>query len=126
MKKLVLLLMVALFATSGVFAQQRQRERPNSEDMAKRQTETLTKELSLTDAQKEKVYSIVLKFAKSQPQRQQGDNTDREKRREEFQKIQKQRNDSIKTILTDDQKKKFDKHLEDMQSKMRQNRRSQQ
>ena len=124
MKKLVLLLMIALFATSGVFAQQRQqRERSTPEERAKRQTETLTKELTLTDAQKDKVYKIVLKF--SQPQTQNNANTDREKRREEFQKIQKQRNDSIKTVLTDDQKKKFDKHIEDMQNRMRGNRRSQ-
>ncbi|MFV0417985.1 MAG: hypothetical protein ACK5KT_04515 [Dysgonomonas sp.] len=124
MKKLVLLLMIALFATSGVFAQQRQqRERSTPEERAKRQTETLTKELTLTDAQKDKVYKIVLKF--SQPQTQDNANTDREKRREEFQKIQKQRNDSIKTVLTDDQKKKFDKHIEDMQKRMRENRRQQ-
>lgn len=124
MKKLVLLLMIALFATSGVFAQQRQqRERSTPEERAKRQTETLTKELTLTDAQKDKVYKIVLKFA--QPQAQDNANTDREKRREEFQKVQKQRNDSIKTVLTDDQKKKFDKHIEDMQKRMRENRRQQ-
>lgn len=124
MKKLVLLLMIALFATSGVFAQQRQqRERSTPEERAKRQTETLTKELTLTDAQKDKVYKIVLKFA--QPQAQDNANTDREKRREEFQKIQKKRNDSIKTVLTDDQKKKFDKHIEEMQKRGRENRRQQ-
>lgn len=123
MKKLVLFLMVALFTTSGIFAQQRQRERATPEERAKRQVETLTKELKLTDTQKDKVYKIVLKFAEQQPK--QGNSTDREKRREEMLKIQKQRNDSIKTVLTDEQKKKFDKHLEDMQKRMRENRRPQ-
>lgn len=120
MKKLVLLLMVALFTASGAFAQERQRQNSTPEDRAKRQTETLTKELKLTDAQKDKVYKIVLKY--SQPRTQQNANTDREKRREEFQKLFKERNDSIKTLLTDDQKKKFDKHLENTQNRMRGNR----
>jgi len=121
MKKLLLFLMVTMFTTSVVFAQERQRERATPEERAKRQTETLTKELKLTDAQKEKILKINLKYA--QPRTQQDSNTDREKRREEFQKLQKERNDSIKTVLTDDQKKKFDKHLEDQQSRMRENRR---
>lgn len=118
MKKLVLFLMISLFAVSGISAQQRQqRQRPTAEDMAKRQTETLTKELSLTDAQKEKVYKINLKYA--QPREQQNTNVDREKRREEFQKLFKERTDSIKTVLTDEQKVKFDKHLKDMQNRPR-------
>jgi Spy/CpxP family protein refolding chaperone len=126
MKKLLVLLMVTLFTVSSAFAQERsQRQRGGTpEERAKSQTEALAKELNLTDAQKEKVLKINLKYA--QPRTQQDQNTDREKRREEFQKQQKERNDSIKVILTDDQKKKFDKYLKDREDRMRENQNNRQ
>lgn len=65
MKKIVLFLIVALFTTTG-FAQQRQRATP--EERAKRQTENLAEILSLTKEQKDKVYEINLKYAKSPSQ----------------------------------------------------------
>ena len=126
MKKLVLLFTIVLFTMGSALAQQGQgqRERATPEERAKRQTETLTKELGLNKEQKDKIYKIVLKY--SQPRKQENADTSREKRREEFQKIQKERNDSIKSVLTNDQKVKFDKHLKDMQERMKegQNRRS--
>lgn len=118
MKKLVLFLMVALFTTSGLFAQQRQRATP--EERAKRQTEALVKELGLTTEQKDKVYEINLKYA--QP-RTNTANTDREKRREEFQKLQKEKDDAIKAVLTDEQKVKYEKYQKDLQEKMKEGRR---
>ncbi|MFC4672230.1 DUF4890 domain-containing protein [Dysgonomonas termitidis] len=115
MKKLVLFLTIVLFTTSGVFAQQRQRATP--EERAKRQTETLVKELGLNDDQQKKVYEINLKFA--QPLADQSKETDREKIRAQFQKIQEERTAAIKAVLTEDQQKKFDEH----QKKMQDNRR---
>lgn len=111
MKKLVLFLTIALFATSGLFAQQRQRATP--EERAKRQTETLVKELGLTEDQQKKVYEINLKFA--QPQGDQSKETDREKLRAQFQKNQEERTAAIKAVLTEDQQKKFDEHQKKMQ-----------
>ena len=115
MKKLVLFLTIALFATSGVFAQQRQRSTP--EERAKRQTETLVKELSLTEDQQKKVYEINMKFA--QPLADDSKETDREKLRAQFQKNLEERTAAIKAVLTEDQQKKFDEH----QKKMQENRR---
>ena len=115
MKKLVLFLTIALFATSGVFAQQGQRSTP--EERAKRQTETLVKELSLTEDQQKKVYEINLKFA--QPLADDSKETDREKLRAQFQKNLEERTAAIKAVLTEDQQKKFDEH----QKKMQENRR---
>lgn len=118
MKKIVILLFVSLFAVSGVFAQQRpKRERFKPEELAKRQTELLVKELGLSDEQKEKIYEINLKFA--QPSEQKAEKIDREKRREEFQKRHQEKTDSIKALLTDDQKVKFDKHQKDRQNRPR-------
>lgn len=115
MKKLVLFLTITLFATSGLMAQQRQRATP--EERAKRQTETLAKELGLNDDQKAKVYEINLKFA--QPKGEQGKSIDRETLRAEFQKNQDQRTAELKAVLTEDQQKKLDEH----QKKMQDNRR---
>ncbi|MBK5721265.1 DUF4890 domain-containing protein [Dysgonomonas sp. Marseille-P4677] len=111
MKKLVLFLTIALFTTSGLMAQQRQRATP--EERAKRQTETLAKELSLTDDQKAKVYEINLKYA--QPKEGQAKSTDREAMRAEFQKNMEERTAALKTVLTEDQQKKLDEHLKKMQ-----------
>lgn len=118
MKKLVLLLVVMMITTTGLLAQQRQRATP--EERAKKQTEALVKELGLTDEQKEKVYDINLKYA--QPNEELA-KMDREKRREAFQKIQKEKDDAIKAVLTDEQKKKYDEYQKGMQERMRENRR---
>lgn len=111
MKKLLLFLTICLFTASGLMAQNRQRATP--EERANRQTETLTKALSLTDEQKTAIHEINLKYAQkiadvAKP--------DRDSRREEFIKIQDERATAIKALLTDDQKVKFDEHQKEMQS----------
>ncbi|MDR1881355.1 MAG: DUF4890 domain-containing protein [Prevotella sp.] len=116
MKKAVLFFAIVLFATSGLFAQQRQRATP--EERAKRQTETLVKELGLTDDQKTKVHEINLKFV--QPNAVQSKETDREKLRAEFRKIQEERIAAIKAVLTEDQQKKFDEYQKKAQAGRRQ------
>lgn len=117
MKKIVMVLLVSLFTVSGVFAQQRpKKERLKPEDLAKRQTELLTKELGLTEEQKEKIYEINLKFAQPTEQ-EKADRAEREKRREEFKKRHQDKTESINALLTDDQKAKFEKHQKDRQNK---------
>lgn len=106
MKKLVVLLMVTLFVGNSVFAQQRQRATP--EERAKKQTETLVKELKLTKEQETKVYEINLKYA--QP-REDNSSATREQRREAMRKSTDERNKAIKEILTEEQQKKFDEHI---------------
>jgi biopolymer transport protein ExbD len=118
MKKVVLFLMV-MFAVVTLSAQQGQRSTP--EERAKRQTETLVEKLGLTKEQKEKVYNIYLKSAQSMPQR--GESVDREKMREQFQKNQKERDEAIKALLTEEQQKKYDEIQKEMQSRMRDRRR---
>ncbi|MDR1707078.1 DUF4890 domain-containing protein [Dysgonomonas sp.] len=118
MKKVVLLLMV-MFAVVTLSAQQGQRATP--EERAKRQTEALVEKLGLTKEQKEKVYDIYLKSAQSMPQR--GENVDREKMREQFQKTQKERDEAIKALLTEEQQKKYDELQKEMQEQMKNRRR---
>lgn len=118
MKKVVLLFMV-MFAVVTLSAQQGQRATP--EERAKRQTEALVEKLGLTKEQKEKVYDIYLKSAQSMPQR--GEGGDREKMREQFQKTQKERDEAIKALLTEEQQKKYDELQKEMQEQMKNRRR---
>jgi len=111
MKKIALFLMLTVFISGSVFAQQRQRSTP--EERAKRQTETLVKELKLTKEQETKVYEINLKYA--QPRTDSSTPADREKRREEMRKSMDERDAAIKEVLTDDQKVKYEKHAKEMQ-----------
>lgn len=122
--KFGLLLMIALFVTGGVFAQQRQRMTP--EERAKSQTENLVKELGLTKEQKDKVHEIYLKYAQQpRPQRDSNSNSDRKTLMAEMQKQQLKRDSTIKVLLTDDQKKKYDELQKEMQDRMRNNTRRQ-
>lgn len=121
MKTKLMMLFAVLFLTStGLTAQNRQQATP--EERAKRQVETLTKELTLNEEQQKQVYDISLKFSKQRTS-QMGSDASREKRREEFQKIQKQQDEEIKAILTEDQKKKYDEHQKEAQNRTRENRR---
>lgn len=116
MKKLVLIFIVTIFAGSTLFAQGRQLRSP--EDIAKIQTKNLVEKLELTKAQEDSVYQIYLKSAETmRAQRGNKDGGDREQRRAAFQKAQEQVNKDIKTVLTDDQKKKYDQLAKEMQSR---------
>lgn len=120
MKKLVLFIAVALFATSSLFAQDRpKRERATPEERAKRQTEMLAKALELTEDQKAKVLEINLKYAQPTKEGEKKENADREKLREEFKKQYEERTAAIKAVLTADQIKKFDEHQKDAQKRGR-------
>ncbi|MDR1810900.1 MAG: hypothetical protein LBR34_10980 [Prevotella sp.] len=118
MKTKLIVLFASLFITvSGLSAQNRQRQSP--EEGAKNQSEALAKNLSLSDEQKQQVYGIILKFANERRANMQAsEDQSREQRMELFQKLQQQQNDSIKTVLTDEQKTKYDEFLKEMQSRM--------
>lgn len=103
MKKLVLLFAVVLLSSVGVIAQERQRATP--EERAKRQTETLVKELGLTDDQKEKVYEINLKYAQPVDKTARAN---RDTRREDLRKVSEERTVALKKVLDKDQQKKLD------------------
>ncbi|GHV19068.1 hypothetical protein FACS1894169_16010 [Bacteroidia bacterium] len=61
------------------------------------------------------------KTAQSMPQR--GESVDREKMREQIQKNQKERDEAIKALLTEEQQKKYDEIQKEMQGRMRDRRR---
>ena len=74
------------------------------EDRAKQETQWMKTDLALTDKQLGKVDSINLKYAKMRSQLQ---GQDRETRMAKMQEIQGQKEAELKTVLTEDQMKKY-------------------
>lgn len=90
-----------LMIGSGASAQQQKagngmKERPTAEQMAQRQTERLTKELSLTEAQAKQVYDLNLAEIKAQEAQRQQEMAERKARAEK-----------MKSILSDEQYAKW-------------------
>ncbi|HCO67435.1 MAG TPA: hypothetical protein DIT04_06740 [Dysgonomonas sp.] len=111
--KLILLFTVLAFCVNGLNAQNR---RPmNPEDMAKRQSETLTDRLKLTDEQKQKVYDVSLKYAKERSEKMNSAD-DRDKRRQIMQESQQKQDEEITNLLTEDQQKEFEKYRKERES----------
>ena len=121
MKTRLIVLITALFFTvNGLVAQNRQRTTP--EERSKTQTEALVKALELNDKQKQKIYDIILRSTNErQASMTSSSDMSREQRMEAFQKIQNKQTEDIKTLLTDDQKPKYDKFLKESQNRTRNN-----
>lgn len=127
MKK-ILFAAVALMFSVTLFAQGPQRGERREfkpEEMATRMADGMKKELSLNDEQYKSVYNLYLKRGEEMKARrdkgQQGQQVDREARREEMKKQQEAMNAELKKILTPEQYTKF----EEMQKKQQQQRRGQ-
>lgn len=130
MKKSILFALF-LLATALSFAQppqdqERQRgtqrqQRMTPEDIAKRNTEWMTKELNLTSEQIVPVDSINLLFAKAQQVIFQSAGEDRQKFRENLQALEKEKETSLSEVLTAEQLELYKKKREEM----RRNRRRQ-
>jgi len=124
MKKIVLIVFMAILAMSSGFAQ------PGGDPAARlqREIEGLTKELSLSKEQVEKVVPIVTEAQKKQSEafakmRESGA-MDRDKMREERTKMQAETDKAIKAVLTREQGEKLvvfrKKQAEDRAKRMQQ------
>ena len=82
-----------------------------------RQMEALMQGITLTDAQKTSVDSIGQAFRAQMPPMQQGTPPDSATRAKRMEVMQKQFA-AIRTVLTADQQKVFDKNVEDMRANM--------
>ena len=83
----------------------------------------LLKDITLSPAQQAKSDSIQTKY-REQMQALRAGGGDQQEMRAKGRELQEKQRDEIKAILTDDQKKVFDKNVEDMRAQM-QNRRPQ-
>lgn len=121
-KKVFFILVAMMLMATGMKAQQRggNRARLSPEDRAKRSVETLDKELTLTQTQKDSIYQFSLNEATEQQKLFQA-NGDANGRRSNFEKMRNLRTDTqkkIKRILTEEQQKVYDVFIKEQQSRM--------
>ncbi len=117
MKK-ILFAAVALIFSVSMFAQAPQRGERREfkpEEMATRMADGMKKELNLNDEQYKSVYNLYLKRGEEMKARrdkgQQGQQVNREARREEMKKSQEAMNAELKKILTAEQYTKYEEML---------------
>ena len=123
MKK-ILFAAVALIFSVSMFAQAPQRGERREfkpEEMATRMADGMKKELNLNDEQYKSVYNLYLKRGEEMKARrdkgQQGQQVDREARREEMKKNQEAMNAELKKILTPEQYTKYEEMLKKQQQR---------
>lgn len=123
MKKKNILLVFALIVSMLSFAQKpqggqngsSQRQRMSPEDMSKRQTERMVKQLKLDEAQTVKVQAINLDFSEKMKTAFESAQDDRSSMRSKMETIRNEKNAELKTVLTEEQYKKY---LEDEKTQM--------
>lgn len=102
MKKLIMAMLIAVFAGQSVSAQNNMRQRMSPEQRMEMRINSLDKKLSLTDEQKTKIRELYTDFDKQQ--------VSREQRKEAMEKL----NTNIKAVLTADQQKLYDEMQKEM------------
>lgn len=121
MKKVRLAMLVAsmfLGMTTVVRAQDTQ---PQGRPSRGNQAAMLFKDITLSEAQTAKRDSIVAKYREqSQAIRAEMQNGDRDAAMAKMRDLQAKQREELKSILTDEQKKVFDKNVEEMQQRMQQ------
>lgn len=122
-KKLSLLFILAFFSASITFAQGNRQDRPqgppplpNDEQIEEMVTE-LSKELSLTENQEEKVSEIYFDHYKEVEALQENSSGNREANRKIMQNLNTELENSVKVLLTEDQKKIYESYLKNQKSK---------
>lgn len=125
MKKIGLVLLFAFVLTAVSMAQGREQRNFDPKEMAKRQTEELTKTLDLNKDQQKKVLALNNEMgekmsAMREDMRDGGG--DREAMREKMNKLRDEQNKEMKKILTEDQYKKYEKYLEERRARRGQGR----
>ena len=110
-----------LVAVGLSFAQQRGRGFGNPEENAKRTSERLEKELTLSAAQKDSVYAYSLAQSKAMQQAFQNNRDgDRQQMGEKMRELRTQTDKKILAVLDDNQKKAYTKLMEERANRMSQ------
>jgi hypothetical protein len=102
--------------TSGKMVQTRQQRTP--EEMAKRQTDNMKTELTLTSDQLPKVDSINLKYARKMSEIRQQYQGNRQEMMPKMMDLGKDKRAELEKILTADQLKKYDTMMEERMKRM--------
>ena len=96
--------------------------RPNMEQMRERQIEHLTKALSLTPDQVSQVRAIDADSMSKMAALRQDTSTPREQKRDKMMQIRSESQAKVRTVLTDEQKPKYDAMLAKEKERMEQRR----
>ncbi|HEX3006448.1 MAG TPA: hypothetical protein VHO90_02405 [Bacteroidales bacterium] len=116
--KRTLLLFVAVMFTATMLTKAQPSGRASAEDRAKRQTEAMTTQLSLTDDQQTKVNAINLKYAKQMDEvfAQRGTpGGDRDEMHKKMTAIETSKREELSSVLNADQLKKYDEMVAERQ-----------
>jgi len=116
---------LALIALACMNGQPQGGGRPSPEEFAKRQTERLTKELSLSADQEKKVLTVYQEMSKKMEASRKEGQQNREAMREQFNTLRKETDAKINEILTKEQQVKyieFQKKMEQERAQRRQER----
>lgn len=117
---IVFFMALSILSTSALFAQKQGPGgygKATPEERAKRQTEMMKENLSLTPAQEPKVSAINLKYAKKMEDVRKI--ADTAVQRKTFQNLNKQKDGELKAVLTADQFKSYLKQVEEMKARRR-------
>ena len=122
MRKLHLVLVAAmLVGAASVSSAQDAQQQSAPPRQGGRGMAALMQGITLTAEQQTKIDSIAKKYAdKREAMRAELQNADQDTRRAKMREAMTKQSDEVKAILTDEQKKVFEKNLADMQSRMQQ------
>ena len=97
MKKIIIMALAVLWGAGTMSAQRDGKQRMSTENRVAR----MTKQLNLTEEQQQKITAIYKDF---ESKRKEGERLNREKMMEEMKKV----NEQVNSVLTDEQKKKYE------------------
>ena len=121
MRKLQLVLVAAMLAgTASVSSAQDAQQQAAPPQGRPNMMATLLQGITLTAEQQTKVDAIVKKVSDERQTLRQDQSLDQDARRAKGRELMMKQSDEIKGVLTDDQKKVFEKNLTDLQARMQQ------
>lgn len=124
MKKVLVICLIALISGVTSFAADKApQQRSGNRGMdSKKRMEQMYKDLNLNEQQKKQFQKINDDFMEKMKKQREAGETDRQKMRENMQKMQNEREAQIKKVLTDEQYKQYTKKQEEMKKQMEENR----
>ena len=118
MRKLQLVFVAAMLAGSSALATAQDPQPQGQRRGGGRGLAMLMQGITLTAEQQAKVDSINARYGEQRRVLMQDQSLDQDSRRTRGRELLGKQRDEVKAVLTDDQKKVFDKNVEDMQARM--------
>ena len=120
MRKLQLVLATAMLVAGSAVATAQDPQPQGQRQGGRRDMGMLMQGITLTAEQQTKVDTINAKYATERRTIMQDESLDQDTRRAKSRELMGKQRDELKALLTDEQKKVFDKNVEEMQARMQQ------